>query len=228
MENYNAINQHVGLHERNQKKAALAFYDVTMIKFFLIVFVLMVILFSPSKMQAQMQDAGEMVVPARVFDGDTMPFYTLPEVIVFSFRPFKSTKDEKQTKRLINNVKKVYPFAKLAAAKMKFYDQLAQNATSGRERDRINKRAEEDLKNQFEADIRTMTRSQGRLLIKLIDRETGKSSYEIIKLSRGAFRAVFWQSMSSFFGMDLKDKYEKDGDDAAIEKIVQLIEKGVI
>lgn len=226
MEDFNAVNKYFGLYERDQKSAALDSCDTTRVKFFLIIFI--VIFYLPLKIQAQIQETGGMVVPARIFEGDTMPFYTLPEVIVFSFRPFKSAKDEKQTKRLINNVKKVYPFAKLAAAKMKFYDQLAQNATSGRERDRINKRAEEDLKNQFEADIRTMTRSQGRLLIKLIDRETGKSSYEIIKLSRGAFRAVFWQSMSSFFGMDLKDKYEKDGDDATIEMIVQLIEKGII
>jgi hypothetical protein len=174
------------------------------------------------------QENGEMVVPARVVDGDTIPFYTLPEVTVFSFRVYKNAKDEQNAKRLINNVKKVYPYAKLAAAKMKYYDQLAQNASTERERDKINKRAEEDLKNQFEADIKSMTRSQGKLLIKLIDRETGKTSYEIIKLSRGTFRAIFWQSLGSFFGMNLKEKYDKDGDDASIELIVQLIEKGIL
>lgn len=174
------------------------------------------------------QVTGETVVPAKVVDGDTIPFYTLPEVTVFTFRPFKSAKDEQKVKRLINNIKKVYPYAKLAAAKMKYYDQMAQNATSERDRDKINKRAEEDLKAQFEADIKTMTRTQGKLLIKLIDRETGKSSYEIIKLSRGTFRAIFWQSMSSVFGLSLKERYEKDGDDASIELIIQLIEKGVI
>ncbi len=174
------------------------------------------------------QVTGESVVPARIVEGDTLPFYTLPEVVVFTFRPYKSAKDEQNAKRLINNVKKVYPYAKLAAAKMKYFDQMAQAATSERERDKINKRAEEDLKAQFEADIRSMTRSQGKLLIKLIDRETGKSSYEIIKLSRGTFRAIFWNSMSSFFGLSLKERYEKEGDDATIEMIINLIDKGVI
>ncbi len=183
-------------------------------------------LFSAVAVDAQV--TGEIVVPARIVDGDTLPLYRLQEVTVFSFRPFKSAKDEQRVKRLINNVKKVYPYAKLAAAKMKYYDQLAQNASSERERDRINKRAEEDIKAQFEADIRTMTRSQGKLLIKLIDRETGKTSYEIIKLSRGTFRAIFWQSMSSFFGLNLKERYEKDGDDATIELILNLIDKGVL
>jgi len=174
------------------------------------------------------QETGEIIVPARIVDGDTLPLFTLPEVTVFSFRPFKTAKDEQKVKRLINNVKKVYPYAKLAAAKMKYYDQLAQNASSSSERDRINKRAESDLKAQFEADIKSMTRSQGKLLIKLIDRETGKSTYEIIKLSRGTFRAIFWQSMSSFFGLNLKERYTKDGDDATIELILNLIDKGVI
>jgi len=177
---------------------------------------------------AQAQVTGETVVPAKIVDGDTLAYYTLPEVTVFTFKPFKSAKEEQRVKRLINNVKKVYPYAKLAAAKMKYYDQMAQNATSERERERINKRAEEDLKAQFEADIRSMNRTQGKLLIKLIDRETGKSSYEIIKLSRGTFRAIFWQSMSSVFGLSLKERYEKSGDDASIEMIIELIEKGLI
>ncbi len=187
---------------------------------------LIFILFSAGFVQGQV--TGETVVAARIVDGDTLPFYTLPEVTVFTFRPYKSAKDEQNAKRLINNVKKAYPYAKLAAAKMKYYDQLAQAASSDRERSKINKRAEDDLKAQFEADIKSMTRSQGKLLIKLIDRETGKSSYEIIKLSRGTFRAIFWNSMSSVFGLSLKERYEKDGDDATIEMIVNLIEKGVI
>lgn len=189
--------------------------------------VVFILLFSIN-IRSNAQVTGETVVPAKIVDGDTIPFYTLPEVTVFTFRPFKSAKDEQKVKRLINNIKKVYPYAKLAAAKMKYYDQMAQNASSERDRDKINKRAEEDLKAQFEADIKTMTRTQGKLLIKLIDRETGKSSYEIIKLSRGTFKAIFWQSMSSVFGLSLKERYEKDGDDASIELIIQLIEKGVI
>ncbi len=181
-----------------------------------------------SSFDIQAQVTGETVVPAKIIDGDTLPYYTLPAVTVFTFKPFKSAKEEQRVKRLINNVKKVYPYAKLAAAKMKYYDQMAQNATSERERDRINKRAEEDLKAQFEADIRSMNRTQGKLLIKLIDRETGKSSYEIIKLSRGTFRAIFWQSMSSVFGLSLKERYEKSGDDASIEMIIELIEQGLL
>jgi len=193
-----------------------------------LIIVLFVISFLFPSVGIYAQVTGEIVVPARIVDGDTLPLYTLPEVTVFSFRPFKSAKDEQKVKRLINNVKKVYPYAKLAAAKMRYYDQLALNASSGKERDRISKRAEEDIKAQFEADIKTMTRSQGKLLIKLIDRETGKSSYEIIKLSRGTFRAIFWQSMSSFFGLNLKERFEKDGDDATLELILNLIDKGVI
>ncbi|MEI6348104.1 MAG: DUF4294 domain-containing protein [Bacteroidota bacterium] len=188
--------------------------------------ILMFFVFPITSVSAQVNEG--FLVPAKIVDGDTIPYITLPEVTVFSFKPFKNAKDEQRTKRLINNVKKVYPYAKLAAAKIKYYDQLAQNASSKSERDKINKKAETDIKAQFEADIKTMTRTQGKLLIKLIDRETGKTSYDIIKLSRGAFKAIFWQSMSSFFGMDLKEKYDKDGDDATVETIVQLIDKGIL
>ncbi len=174
------------------------------------------------------QNSNEIILPAIIVEGDTIPYITLPEVTILTWRPFKTKKDEQATKRLINNVKKVYPYAKLASAKMKYYDNLAKNAKSDKEKKQIQKKAEEDIKLQFENDIRNMNRSQGKLLIKLIDRETGKSSYEIIKLSRGTFKAFFWQSFSSFFGIDLKDKYDPNGEDKTIELIISLIDKKLL
>ncbi len=175
--------------------------------------------------QIYSQNEEGILLPHVILDGDTIPYITLPEVVIWAWRPYKSKKDEQNAKRLINNVKKVLPYARLAAAKMKYYDDLALKAKSEGEKKRIQKKAEEDLKNQFESDIRDMTRIQGKLLIKLIDRETGKSTYEIIKLNRGTFKAIFWNSLSSAFGISLKEKYDPEGDDKTIEHIINLIEQ---
>lgn len=174
------------------------------------------------------QVTSDRVVPATILNGDTIPYLTLREVTIFSWKPFRTAAEEQAFKRLVNNVKKVYPYAKVASARMKYYDNLAKNATSNRERKRINKMAEDNMKVQFENDIRNMTQSQGELLIKIIDRETGKSSYEIIADTRGRFRAVFWQSFSYFWGVDLKRQYDPYGEDKDVETIINMIDSGLL
>lgn len=174
------------------------------------------------------QVTSDKIVAATIFNGDTIPFITLREVTIVSWKPFRTAAEEQAYKRLINNVKRVYPYAKVAAARMKHYDKLAQQASSSREKKRINKMAEDDIKAQFENDIRNMTQSQGALLIKIIDRETGKSSYEIISDTRGRFRAVFWQSFSFFWGVDLKQQYDPYGEDRDVETIINMIDSGLL
>ena len=88
------------------------------------------------------------------------------------------------------------------------------------------KQAEEDLKAQFEDDVKNMNEVQGEILIKLIDRETGLSSYELIKEFRGGLTAVFYQSFGRLFGYNLKSTYDPTGEDKEIEEIVKLIETG--
>ena len=90
------------------------------------------------------------------------------------------------------------------------------------------KQAEKELKEQFEDDIKGLTHSQGILLIKLIDRETGESSFELIEEFRGKILAVFYQAIGKLFGYDLKMTYDPDGEDKEIEKIVLMIEAGQI
>jgi hypothetical protein len=174
------------------------------------------------------QVTSDRVVAATILDGDTIPYIGLREVTIFAFRPFRTAADEQAHRRLVNNIKFVYPYAKVASAKIKHYDNLSASAKNRRERNRISKIAEDEIKAQFENDIRNMTQSQGILLIKLIDRETGKSSYEIISATRGKFRAVFWQSFSYFWGINLKEQYDPHGRDKEIENIVNLIDAGII
>ncbi len=174
------------------------------------------------------QVTSDRIVAATILNGDTIPYLTLREVTIVSWKPFRTVAEEQAYKRLINNVKRVYPYAKIAAARMKHYDKLAQQASSNREKKRINKMAEDDIKAQFENDIRNMTQSQGALLIKIIDRETGRSSYDIIADTRGRFRAVFWQSFSYFWGVNLKQQYNPFGEDKDVETIINMINSGLL
>ena len=83
-----------------------------------------------------------------------------------------------------------------------------------------------ELKSDFERDLKQLTITQGRILIKLIDRETGNTSYALVKELRGSLQAFFWQGLARLFGTNLKTEFDAAGEDAAIESIVQQIERG--
>lgn len=88
------------------------------------------------------------------------------------------------------------------------------------------KNAEKQLQNEFSDDLKNLTITQGRILIKLIDRETGKTTYNIVKEMRGSFSAFMWQSLASLFNSSLKYDYDPKGEDKAIEQAIKLIENG--
>lgn len=175
---------------------------------------------------AKSQDVQGITVRATIVDGDTIAYMSLPVIRVYAPKVFKSKREERRWSKLVNNVKRVYPYAVLAADKMKEYEAVLLTAKNEKEQKRLMKEAEENLKKQFEKDIRNMTFSQGKILIKLIDRQTGSTSYHIIKEFRGSLSAFFWQSVGKLFGANLKDEYDAQGDDKLIEEIVIMIERG--
>lgn len=174
------------------------------------------------------QQSGGIPMLAEVHDGDTVLVKYLPYINIVETRKFRSDYERRKWERLKYNVKKMYPYAKLAGDLLeKYADEIASMETE-RERKKYYKRIEEELKAEFDDDIRDMTTTQGSILIKLIDRETGNTSYEILQELRGNFSAFFWQSISRVFGQDLKSRYDPMGEDAEIEYIVQMIENGTI
>lgn len=159
--------------------------------------------------------------------GDTIPTVTLEPLTVSETRVFASKREERKWSRLKRDVAKVYPYSKLAGKKLKEYnDQLT--GKSEKDQKRILKLAENDIKAEFEDDIRDMTLNQGRILIKLIDRETGNTSYGLVKDLRGSFQAVFWQSVARIFRTNLKSAYDPNAnsEDRMIEDIIVSIEDG--
>ena len=173
------------------------------------------------------QNAG-IVMIAEVFDGDTFPVQYLPHVLVVDQKRFVSKREKKQWNRTIYNVKKVYPYAKLAGQLLNKYQVPLDTITNDRERKKYFRMIEDELRVEFDDDIRKMTTTQGRILIKLVDRETHNTSYEIVQEFRGNITAFFWQGLSRMFGHDLKALYDPYGEDKEIESIIQLIEAGVI
>lgn len=165
-------------------------------------------------------------VRATLYNGDTIPYVTLAPVVCYIPRVFKNKREAAKWDRLKYNVKKVYPYAILAAAKLKEYDQLLSKIPNETERKKYMKLAEKQLKTQFGPELENLTMTQGRILIKLIDRETGKTTYNIVKEMRGSFSAFMWQGVAILFSSNLKDEYDPKSEDKAIEEAIKLIENG--
>jgi hypothetical protein len=165
----------------------------------------------------------------RVENGDTVYYSHIPEVVVRAPRKFKSQAEERQYWRLVYNVKKVYPYAKLAGQKLHELNEQYLTIRTERERKAYSKKAEDDLKAEFEGELRKLTVTQGRILMRLVDRETGNTTYEILKDFRGSASALFWQAIARVFGSNLKTQYNpSSGEDKTIEQIIMQIEEGSI
>jgi hypothetical protein len=182
---------------------------------------------TPEKLSEEPQKVGFKVSYFVTDEGDTVPVVNLQPVNVVENRVFASKREERKWSRLKRDVAKVYPYSKIAGKKLKEYNELMVGKTD-KEQKRILRQAEADIKKQFEGDIRNMTINQGRILIKLIDRETGNTSFTLVKDLRGSFQAVFWQSIARVFGSNLKSSFDprKDPEDKMIEEIIHTIEDG--
>lgn len=174
------------------------------------------------------QSVGFTVARLVVVDGDTIPRIELPEVQIWAPIAFRSAADERKFNKLVRNVKRVYPYAKLAGNLLRDYEKQLIAAKSDSERRKLMKKAEQELKDKYGDELRKLTFSQGHILIKLVDRETGHSTYALVEDLRGRFMAFFWQNFARIFGFNLRDTYDPRGRDKNIETIVQMIEAGAI
>jgi hypothetical protein len=163
-----------------------------------------------------------------IYNGDTVRLYTLPDVMIYGALDPTSVDNMQQYYKLRRNVIRAYPYAKIAAAAMKTIKDSLATISSKRQKKKYLKSTEKEMKEKFEDELKKLSVSQGKILIKLIDRETGNSSYDLVKEYRGFFEAVFWQTTARFFGSDLKSTYDPEGEDKVIESIVQAIERGEI
>ena len=159
-------------------------------------------------------------------DGVIMPEVDIKEVTVVPRPGPEKRREYRQYERLIYNIKRVYPYAIMVRIRLNQVNEALKDIPDEKSRREYMKSVEKDVFAEYEDDMRQMTISQGRLLIKLIDRETQNTSYQLIRDYRGKFSAGFWQSIARIFGTNLKEEYDPYGDDALIELIINELDAG--
>lgn len=169
---------------------------------------------------------GTAIARGVIVDGDTIPHVRLREIKIMPRRRFRSKRAAQRYSRLVRNIKTVLPYARIAGRKIaEIEDNLALMSDEKQKKEYL-KKAEKELFQEFEKPLRRLTVSQGRLLIKLIDRETGSTSYAIIRQLKGRFSAFLWQSVARIFGSNLKSEFDGEGEDRMIEYIINQIDNG--
>ena len=162
--------------------------------------------------------------PVYIIEGDTLvnPYVDLGEVVVVPNLKFDNYNAYLTYYRLRKRTLKVYPYAKMASERLVILNERLANIKRKRAKKRYAKRIERYLEGEFEAELRRLTRSEGRILIKLIHRETGQTTYELIKNLRSGWRAFMYQTTAKFFDLNLKTRFNPDEvkEDAMIEGIL--------
>jgi hypothetical protein len=158
-----------------------------------------------------------------VIETDSMVYIRLDQVTVYPQRGRKLT--YRQYSRMVDRIRKVYPFAIEAAKELELYNQKYESAKSDREKRKYVRQVESQLFAKHENELKRFTISEGRYLMLLIDRQTGNTSFSIIKEIKGGVPAVFWQGVAKIFRNDLKEEYDPLYQHYVIEQIVLMIEQ---
>lgn len=178
-----------------------------------------------AQQKTRKQPGKVYLTPMCVYEGDTIPYVKLPTVYIFKPLKFKNKRARTQYYRLVRDVKKVLPIAKeVNQIIIETYEYL--QTLPPKERQKHLKRVEKSLKEQYMPRMKKLTFAQGKLLIKLVDRQTSSTGYDLVKAFLGPFRAGFYQTFAALFGASLKREYDPTGDDALTERVILLVESG--
>lgn len=179
-------------------------------------------------------EVGETEIPVETMVGKVdyngrqilhVVYPALPKYIPITF---KSEKERKNYNRLVYNVKKVLPWAKLVRLTVIETYTYMETLPDEESRKAHLKAVEDGLKKQYGPTLKKFTRSQGRLLVKLVNRECNMTGYNIAKAFIGSFKANFYQGIAVLFGNSLNKKYDPEGDDKYTERVVRLVEAGML
>ena len=166
------------------------------------------------------------MVPVIIIDGDTLPDLDLPNLYCFKPLHFRNKRQQNNYNKLVRDVKKVLPIAnEINAAVIETYEYL-QTLPDEKAKDRHIKDLEKGLKAQYTPKLKKLTFNQGKLLIKLIDRQNNQTSYELVKAFLGPFKAGFYQAFAWTFGASLKKEYDAEGDDQLPERVILQVLNG--
>ncbi len=168
------------------------------------------------------------VYPAVIIDGDTVACMWLTDFIKYSPIRFRSNKDKTAYTRLVRDVKKTLPYAKQIAGIITETYEYMETLPDDKSRQKHLNQMEKYLMDEYTPKMKKLTRSQGQLLMKLVDRETNSSSYHIIDAFMGSFKAWTYNIFAGLFGNSLKTRYNPYGEDRVTERVCVMVEQGSI
>ncbi|MDR0659877.1 MAG: DUF4294 domain-containing protein [Prevotellaceae bacterium] len=188
-------------------------------------FLLLLLLFLvPSGVFAQ--ERKDRLMGYIIENGDTIYVASIREAFIIGHFSVKNKRDWREYRRMVYNFKKVYPYSQIAKNKLAEMDTHFAQLKTKKERKNYIDKVEKEMFAEFEGPLRKLTKSQGKMLIKLIDCETGRSSFAVVKELKGGFKTFFWQNIGKLFGYNLKTRYDPTGEDAVLEELVQMYKNG--
>jgi len=185
----------------------------------------MLLMVKPVSVAAQTGTNDTLTTYAIIYLGDTIEAKTLVDVRLFTRLSDAQRKARAEWTRLRNAIYVTFPYAKRAGLVMNDVNAHLVGIADAKDRKKYIQSREKDLKKEFADPLTNLSIYQGKVLMKLINRETGNNCYEIIKEYKGGFIARFYQTVAFFFSTNLKQPYDKKGDEAEMEKIVQEVER---
>jgi len=175
--------------------------------------------------KSQNQTTGKLV-RGTIVGSDTIIQVYVQDIWVYPERKFANQRQREKYTRYVAKVRKVYPIALEARILLDKYEPMYYATQSDRERKKMMKNLEKELLDKHKEELKKWSISDGKILIKLIDRETNRSAYSIIQDFRGDFSAMFWQGIARLFKNNLKDGYDPQNEDKLLEEVVRRIESG--
>ena len=189
-------------------------------------FLLFLFFFICSNVKSQVKDSLKLFDNnLYISESGTIPELgiTLDEVILFQPLRFQTIEELKEYLILRNRTLKVYPYAKLASDRLKRLNERINSIKNNSSKRRYTKRIEKFIYSEFEEELKKLSRSQGRILIKLVHRQTGTTTHDLVKELRNGWRAFIYQTTASLFDLTLKDTFDPKAnrEDFMIEDILQ-------
>lgn len=160
------------------------------------------------------------------YDGEEIPWYQIAPVYIFPKLIFANEAEARRYYQIANNIKKVYPIAVEIAWDVRRHTEHLDSLEEKRDRDQYMKKMEKELKQKYTPRCKKLTLTQGKLLIKLVDRQCEQTAFRLVRSYMGSFKATFYNTFASIFGASLKKEYDPEVDDRLTERCILLIESG--
>ncbi|MDR0614106.1 MAG: DUF4294 domain-containing protein [Dysgonamonadaceae bacterium] len=175
------------------------------------------------------QNTFKSSIPAYAAAGeDSIKTMIMKDIYVYPPQVYRRFSEDAKYQKTVRDVKKTLPYAKMIYATLIETYEYIMTMPTEEERQKHLSRMENELFNDYKPVLKKMSLSQGKLLIKLIDRECNQTSYDLVKAFLGPFRAGFWNIFAGMFGASLKSNWDPEGKDAATEQIIEMIEMGLL